>query len=86
MVHLLPQHAREHAEEGLISFTSVVDYRRTEFHGIYFYDRTNPPGLDTLFLRFRYLSEHNNDILIDHHLEATSPIDPFSYKLGALVT
>ena len=80
MVHLLPQHARDDGEEGLVSFTSGVDYRRTEFHGIYVYERTRPPYNDTLFLQFRYLGEVNNDLLIDHHLVATSPIDPFTYR------
>ena len=80
MVHLLPQHARDDGEEGLVSFTSGVDYRRTEFHGIYVYNRVRPPYNDTLFLQFRYLGELHNDLLIDHHLVATSPIDPFTYR------
>ena len=57
-----------------------MDYRRTEFHGIYVYNRTRPPYNDTLFLQFRYLGELHNDLLIDHHLVATSPIDPFTYR------
>ena len=57
-----------------------MDYQRTEFHGIYVYNRVRPPYNDTLFLQFRYLGELHNDLLIDHHLVATSPIDPFTYR------
>ena len=86
MVHLLPVRATPSREEGLVAFTSGIDFQRTEFHGSYTYIR-DPPTLAApwstphrLLLKFRYLGEVPDNELVDHVLTATTPIDPFSYR------
>ena len=84
MVHLLPVFAAQFEERGLVSFTSGVDYQRTEFHGAYHLERTSFMEFDKLFLEFRYFGELTNDVeLIPHHLKATTQIDAFTYRDSA---
>ena len=76
LVHCLPVKAFAELEAGLVSFTSGIDRKRTEFHGYYEFVRggLDPEGTRepaTLHLRFKYWGEPTGQEIVDHVLVAT---------------